>query len=180
MFEQNFSLWMNMLQIFHGISIVLWILSKLYWTSCLFHVWEGKHFCCFHCSLLCYVCTCNKPLDFICLLHMLLQHANRNSSAILFSREIISKMGSLDIGNIVRSKTKMNKFPQTKNWRKSLDKFDYNHDFKMGHSLICSVLVLELFFLSLAETIETIKFSGIKCFVQKKLVFISTHCVRQD
>lgn len=43
------------------------------------------------------------------LLHMLLQHINRNSSAILFSDEIISKLGSLDVGNKVRLKTKMKK-----------------------------------------------------------------------
>lgn len=50
-----------------------------------------------------------NPWLFFCLLHMLLQHANRNSSAILFSQEVISKLGSLDIGNIVRLKPKMSK-----------------------------------------------------------------------
>lgn len=139
MFEQNSSGWMDMLQIFHAKSIVLLILSKLHWTSYLFRIWKGECFCCFHCSLLCHVPTFNSPLILsscsMCWCNMrreILQHS---------SWEFIIMQGSLDVGNVVRLKTKINNNKKkTKNWAKPCDKHDCNNDLKTSHfNLLSSV-----------------------------------------
>lgn len=174
MFEQNSSGWMDMLQIFHAKSIVLLILSKLHWTSYLFRIWKGECFCCFHCSLLCHVPTFNSPLILsacsMCWCNMrreILQHS---------SWEFIIMQGSLDVGNVVRLKTKINK-------KKTKLRTEQHPVTNMTvimiwkcHTSICSVLFSELF-LPLSETTE---FSGITCLQQENLAFTPTYSVRWD